>query len=235
MAEINVVKQSGYSLISNYHLKDRRLSWGAKGLLTAVLALSGEEGLAGLIYNKRFISGIGDMIEELERYGYLIREQTGHDGAVDPETGYTVYERPIAKEPSGYPVGEIPNVEDVPGRILHKEDTEEEKQIRFRESLKLEEVAKKCTSNFVETVFIELGWRDVEFRQMMTAKAFESVCLEVWERQRSETNRSTLSELINMCFDNIALGIRAASGGNEPVMQQEKIDISSSCGYHRGK
>lgn len=222
MAEINVVKQSGYSLISNYHLRDRRLSWKAKGLLTTILALSGEKGLV------EFMSGIEDVTEELERYGYLIREQAGSD------EGYTVYERPVIKEPLEYPVGEIPDVKDVPGRVLPKEDTEEEKQIRFRERLKLEEAAKKCSRDFVEAVFIELGWRDAEFRQMMTAKAFESVCLEVWERQRSESSH-TLSELINMCFDNIALGIRAAGGGNEPVLQQEDIDISSPCRYHRGK
>ena len=39
---IRVVKSGDYSLISNYHLKDQRLSWGAKGLLSAMLAFSGE-------------------------------------------------------------------------------------------------------------------------------------------------------------------------------------------------
>lgn len=52
---------------------------------------------------------------------------------------------------------------------------------------------------------------------MMTAKAFELVCLTASERQRHEPicGRQSFIELINKYLDNVVLGIRSASGGNE--------------------
>ncbi len=215
---INVVKHGGYSMMSNFHLTDKRLSWNAKGLLSALLSLSGEytiEELAELTFDKNADTGEG--IAELERCGYLTWVQVNYKNGFttnEPEIKYTVYERPISSEKSlQSPVLELPNEEDVPSKALPSEWNEEE-QIRLRDRLKLKKVAEKCSENFVEVVFRELCRRDEDFRKIMTAEAFEYVCLTVWERQRGDSIH-TLSGLLNVYFDKIAAGIRSASGGNE--------------------
>lgn len=50
---IRVVKNCNYTTLSNYHFKDKRLSWKAKGLLSTMLSLPDNwnytiEGLASL-------------------------------------------------------------------------------------------------------------------------------------------------------------------------------------------
>lgn len=215
---INVVKHGGYSMMSNFHLTDKRLSWNAKGLLSALLSLSGEytiDELAELTFDKNADTGEG--IAELERCGYLTWKQMNYENSFtmnEPEIKYTVYERPISEKSLQYPVSELPNKEDVPGKKLPSEWNEEEEQIRLRDRLKLKKVAEKCSENFVEMVFRELCRRDEDFRKIMTAEAFEYVCLTVWERQRGDSIR-TLSDLLNVYFDKIAAGIRSASGGSE--------------------
>lgn len=231
---IRAVKNGGYSMISNFHLKDKRLSWVAKGVMSAMLALSGEYSYEELIELTHDGFRIGKGIEELERYGYFVRTQVGYDKKGFPQIEYTIYEKPFTKESLIHPISEIPSVEDMPGRGMYPKGNEDEEVASIRKRLKLERLVKKCSRDFVEAVFIELCRRDAEFRQMMTAKAFESVCLEVWERYRKEKN-CTITDLINMYFDNIAHGFRTASGGNELAGQKERIDISVPCEYDKGK
>lgn len=229
MADIvRTVKNGGYCMMSNFHLTDRRLSWKAKGLLSTLLALSGEYTMGEVVHLACDEKITGEGLAELERYGYL--RQLSLNGSEE----YTVYEKPFTKESSQDPALELPSAEDMPGRVLSPEENKEEEQISLRKRLELERAAEKCSENFVEAVFRELCRRDAEFRQIMTARAFEAVCLSIWERQHSGPIH-TLSGLINMYLDNIVLGIRTASGGNEPMDQKEMIDISSPCGYDRGK
>lgn len=226
---VRTVKNGGYCMMSNFHLTDRRLSWKAKGLLSTLLALSGEYTMGEVVHLACDGNITGEGFAELERYGYL--RQFSPNGS---EMEYTIYEKPFTKESSQNPTLELPSAEDMPGRVLSSEENKEEEQTSLRKRLELERVAEKYPENFVETVFRELCRRDAEFRQIMTARAFEAVCLSLWERQHSGPIR-TLSGLINMYLDNIVLGIRTASGGNEPIGQKEMIDISSPCGYDRGK
>lgn len=214
---IRTVKSSGYRMMSTVHLMDKRLSWTAKGVMSALLALSGEYSIDELteLTNQGFMIGKG--MKELEQYGYLVWKQTGLDEKGFPVMEYIVYEKPITKEPHPYPDSqlEIPYAEDVPKKPLSSECKEEIE--RLRERLNLRMVAEKCSENFVELVFRELCRRDAEFCQMMTAEAFELVCLTASERQRHEPicGRQSFIELINKYLDNVVLGIRSAGGGNE--------------------
>ncbi len=235
---INVVKHGGYSMMSNFHLTDKRLSWNAKGLLSALLSLSGEytiDELAELTFDKNADTGEG--IAELERYGYLTWKQVNYKNGFttnEPEIKYTVYERPISEKSLQSPVLELPNEEDVPSKALPSEWNEEE-QIRLRDRLKLQKVAEKCSENFVEVVFRELCRRDEDFRKIMTAEAFEYVCLTVWERQRGDSVR-TLSGLLNVYFDKIAAGIRSASGGSELAdSQNNSVENSLANEYYKNR
>lgn len=212
---IRTVKYGGYSLMSDFHLKDGRLSWKAKGLLSVLLCLSGEYGideLFRLASDGHITDGSGEVIAELEKYGYLKISNYGN------EAEYVVYEKPFVEESSQTPMSEIPYAEDVPGKPASAKYSEEEEIERLREKLNLKAVAEKCSDRFVEMVFREVCRRDAEFRKLMTAKAFELVCVIASERLCYESNCDfyRFSALVNGYLDNVVSGIRSASGGNEP-------------------
>lgn len=93
-----VQKNANYTTMSNYHLKDKRLSYKAKGLLSVILSLPDEwdYSLKGLAY----ISGDGvdsvrGGIRELEKYGYISRgDQTRDERGRMSANEYYVYENP---------------------------------------------------------------------------------------------------------------------------------------------
>lgn len=210
---IRTVKYGGYNLMSDFHLKDRRLSWKAKGFLSVLLCLSGEYMVDELF---RLASDRpNEIIAELEKYGYLKILSCGN------EAEYVVYEKPFTEEPSQMLVSELPYAEDVPGKPASSKCSEEEIE-RLRERLKLKAIAEKYSDNFVEMVFREVCRRDAEFRQMMTAEAFKRVCIIAWESHSRDPFYKKFGDeniaLINRYLDNIVVGIRSASGGNEPTL-----------------
>lgn len=212
--QIRIVKSGDYSLISNYHLKDRGLSWYAKGLLSAMLALSGEytiDELKGLSSSNGIYDTEG--FAELKQHGYLTWKQCGVDAGC-PMIEYTIYEKPIRRDSSSDPVAEIMNPEDMPGSLKH---IDEEERQKLRERLAVDKLEERYQKDFVELVFRELCRRDADFIKWMTQKAFERVCNMVMDQQEDfwkqnwglsaiGTFRWTLA--INAAFDNIEKGLR---------------------------
>lgn len=212
--QIRIVKSGDYSLISNYHLKDKRLSWYAKGLLSAMLALSGEytiDELKGLSSsNGRYGT---DGFAELEQHGYLTWKQC-RDDAGCPMIEYKIYEKPIRRDSSSYPMAEIMNPEDMPGSLKH---IDEEERQKLCERLAVDKMKEKHNKNIVESAFQELCRRDEEFRKRMTQKAFEKVCDMVLDQQEEFTKYNLMESTvgtfrwtlaINEAFDNIEKGLR---------------------------
>ena len=78
MARFNVERVQGYTIMSNYHLRDNRLSMKAKGLMSVMLSLPPEwdyslRGLAAI--SRESVNTIGSMVKELEECGYIERYQ----------------------------------------------------------------------------------------------------------------------------------------------------------------
>ena len=103
MAVFRVERTGDYTVMSNFHLKDKRLSLKAKGLLSQMLSLPDDWDytLSGLCFiNRESKDAIRSAINELERAGYIRRKQTidatGKFGANE----YSIYERPITDVPS---------------------------------------------------------------------------------------------------------------------------------------
>ena len=104
MAVFRIEKTRDYTVMSNYHLRDRSLSLKAKGLLSLMLSLPEDwdytmKGLARIC--KDGIDSISGGIRELEAHGYLIRARVrganGQLGSIE----YTILEQP--KEPAQTP------------------------------------------------------------------------------------------------------------------------------------
>ena len=96
MAVIRVSKTKGFSVMSNYHLRDKNLSLKAKGLLSMMLSLPDGwhytiRGLASIC--KEGVESISSGIRELEKCGYVRRHQPNIDGKFQ-ESEYVIYEMP---------------------------------------------------------------------------------------------------------------------------------------------
>ena len=102
MAVYRVERTQGYTVMSNYHLKDTALSLKAKGLLSMFLSFPDDwnystRGLASIC--KEGVEAIGNTIKELEKAGYILRRQLrGANGRIT-DTEYVIYERPQTPDP----------------------------------------------------------------------------------------------------------------------------------------
>ena len=102
MAVYRVERTQGYTVMSNYHLKDTALSLKAKGLLSMFLSFPDDwnystRGLASIC--KEGVEAIGNTIKELEKAGYILRRQLrGANGRIT-DTEYIIYERPQDPDP----------------------------------------------------------------------------------------------------------------------------------------
>lgn len=93
-------KTKNYTVMSNYHLQDRNLSYKAKGLLSFMLSLpeDWDYSLAGLVsVSKENIKAIRTILNELKDNGYLAIEQDRGDKGYY-KYNYIIYEQPITLE-----------------------------------------------------------------------------------------------------------------------------------------
>lgn len=102
MAVFRVEKTKDFTVMSNYHLRDKNLSLKAKGLLSQMLSLPEEWDytLSGLAHiNKESKDAIRTAILELEDAGYITRRQTTTEGGRFGNNEYLIRERPLLHEP----------------------------------------------------------------------------------------------------------------------------------------
>ncbi len=97
MSVIRVAKIRGYTVMSNYHLRDRELSCKACGLLSRMLSLPEEwdyttQGLASIC--KEGVTAISAILRELEEHGYLVRVRKRNEKGQLAEMEYIIYETP---------------------------------------------------------------------------------------------------------------------------------------------
>ena len=108
MAVYRVERTRDYTVMSNHHLKDTSLSLKAKGLLSLMLSLPDDwnfnmRGLSSIC--KEGLEAIGSALKELERAGYMVRNQLrGTNGRIT-DTEYIIYERPQTPEPPALDTG----------------------------------------------------------------------------------------------------------------------------------
>jgi len=104
MAVFRVEKTRDYTVMSNYHLKDKSLSLKSKGLLTMILSLPDEwnyttRGLAAIC--KEGVDSIGSALRELEGAGYITRRRLRDAKGKITDTEYIIYERPRKPDTDG--------------------------------------------------------------------------------------------------------------------------------------
>ena len=119
MSVFRVNRSKDYTVMSNYHFKDKRLSLKAKGLLSQMLSLPDEwdysmNGLASI--NKENVSAIKTALKELKECGYLIITKKMSKETVSGriEYIYDIFEQPRVKQEGKKQEVEILPLENLP-------------------------------------------------------------------------------------------------------------------------
>ena len=129
MAIIRVQHTKDYTVMANFHLRDRNLSLKAKGVMSFMLSLPDTwdfsmEGLA--ICSKDGVDSVRSALKELEDSGYLVRSRARDEKGKVGKAIYDLYEKPALEKPIlENPIQEKP--------ILDKPILEKQAQINTNE------------------------------------------------------------------------------------------------------
>ena len=102
MSIMRVHKTNNFTVMSNFHFKEKKMSLKAKGLLSLMLSLPDDwdysiAGLASL--SKDGKDSIMSALGELEKFGYLSRQRLVNDKGQFAGIEYNIYEQPQAQKP----------------------------------------------------------------------------------------------------------------------------------------
>lgn len=121
MGVFRVEKTKNYTVMSNYHFKDKNISWKAKGMLSTFLSLpeDWDYSIAGLETmstdgNKAVRSGL----KELEANGYLTREAIRDSKGIIRDWDYTIYENPLENPNWSKDFAEVLNTDVQKGQMV---------------------------------------------------------------------------------------------------------------------
>ena len=114
MAVFRVERNTGYTVMSNHHLRNKELTLKAKGLLSQMLSLpeDWDYTLKGLsLINREQIDAIREAVRELERAGYIVRSRERDGKGRLRGADYVIYEQPQLPPAPDLPTLENPTLE----------------------------------------------------------------------------------------------------------------------------
>lgn len=103
MAVFRINKNENYTVMSNYHFKERGMSLKAKGLLSLMLSLPKDwdysvNGLSNL--SKDGKDSVMSALSELEDFGYLVYTRSINEKGQSDGYDYNIYEQPYTENPN---------------------------------------------------------------------------------------------------------------------------------------
>lgn len=134
-----IEKNKNYTTMSNYHLRDKNLTFKAKGLLSMMLSLPDDwdysiRGLEKISLESK--NTINKILKELEQYGYLERKRIYCNGKIS-KWEYYVYEKPNLQGKNLDPKNQDLENEDLENwdvnKITKELNTKEKKKIIIKE------------------------------------------------------------------------------------------------------
>ncbi len=228
MAVFRVEKTTGYTVMSNYHLRDKNLSCKACGLLSKMLSLPDEwdyttRGLAKIC--KDGVESITTALKELEECGYLIRRQNRDEKGRMANTEYVIFEHPhieadtnTPSEPihavpcTGAPCTGIPDTEtpcpdgkaQINKEISSTEESSTEKTSKDSRSFVLHHPPLPARNARDEGMPVENSEEDEEDDRILISP--QSARKQIWEqidydRLCERVNRVQLDELVEIMLE----------------------------------
>ena len=124
MSVFRVHKTKNFTIMSNYHFKEKEMSLKGKGLLSLMLSLpdSWNYSVSGLVsLSKDGKDGVMSALAELEKFGYLTRKRVQNEKGQFSGIEYHIFEIPQKDNPiSENPISDIPNAENRPQLSINK-------------------------------------------------------------------------------------------------------------------
>lgn len=97
MSVVRVHKTKNYTVMSNHHFKEKKMSLKAKGLLSLMLSLPDDwnYSVSGLVKLSKYgKDGVMSALSELEKFGYLHRIKLQNEKGQFTGIEYNIYEQP---------------------------------------------------------------------------------------------------------------------------------------------
>lgn len=124
MAVVRAEKNSDFTIISNFYLRDKNISLKAKGLLSIILSLPDDwdysvSGLAAICSEKE--TAVKSALKELKSYGYLVvvKKMPGETKSGRIEYDYIFYEQPQKQEDKKQGIEILPfEIQEVENKVL---------------------------------------------------------------------------------------------------------------------
>ena len=201
MPVIRVNKTKDYTVMANYHFRDKNLSLKAKGLLSMMLSLPNGwgysvEGLAKLSSDGR--ASVMAALKELEKFHYLKRSQARDNSGKLGEAIYDIFEQPWSEKPTTVkPTTEKPTAENRTllntNRLNTKVLNTNNKKVSKAQSKPVENfdsiIQKSTESTELREALVEF----VKFRKLikkpMTNKALELIIAKLNKLGQSDRER----------------------------------------------
>ena len=145
MAVFRVERNTGYTVMSNHHLRNKELTLKAKGLLSQMLSLpeDWDYTLAGLSHiNREKIDAIREAVRELERAGYIVRSRERDAKGRLRGADYVIYEQPQLP-----PTPDLPTLENPTQENPTLEKPTQENPMQLNKEIQKTNLSKKEKSN----------------------------------------------------------------------------------------
>ena len=172
MQVFRVEKNKNYTTMSNYHLRDKKLSYKAKGLLSFMLSLPNtwDYSMNGLVsVSKENIGSIRTILHELEENRYLIRSRyQNNKGQFQYE--YSIYEHPYTENPHTV----IPNTEEYAQINTNIINTKNIDKIDKQFNTITKELIK---NNFIESTDLDIYKYDNLFDELLQKYDYKDVIM----------------------------------------------------------
>ena len=150
MAVFRVERNTGYTVMSNHHLRNKELTLKAKGLLSQMLSLpeDWDYTLAGLSFiNREKIDAIREAVRELERAGYIVRSRERDEKGRLRGADYVIYEQPQLPPTPDLPTLENPTLENPTQENPTLEKPTQENPMQLNKEEQRTNLSKKEKSN----------------------------------------------------------------------------------------
>ena len=215
MAVFRVERNTGYTVMSNHHLRNKELTLKAKGLLSQMLSLpeDWDYTLAGLSHiNREKIDAIREAVKELEKAGYIVRSRERDEKGRLRGADYVIYEQPQPKEPEAATSSEQPPTSDLPTL---------EKPTQEKPTLENPTQLNKDISSKEQSITDLLNTHSIPFHSLNPLPYEQDEAATPPERKRTEAKtNSAIAIYREIIKDNIDYDILI----QDPKMDKDRLD-----------
>ena len=220
MAVFRVERNTGYTVMSNHHLRNKELTLEAKGLLSQMLSLpeDWDYTLAGLSHiNREKIDAIREAVKELEKAGYIVRSRERDEKGRLRGADYVIYEQPQPKEPEAATSSEQPPTSDLPTL----ENPTLEKPTQEKPTLENPTQLNKDISSKEQSITDLSSTHSIPFHSLNPLPYEQDEAATPPERKRTEAKTNSAIEIYREIIkDNIDYDILI----QDPKMDKDRLD-----------